>query len=245
MLDGCHGCATRGVGGSLLSTVTSVLNNGTMSVNNGRIDDHRRVYDGGSLDESDLTQRPKELFDRWLAEAFENGVRNPHAMVLSTVDAQGTPSSRVVIAKATDDRGVVFCTKYGSRKAEDIENNDRVALLFHWRELDRVVHIEGQAVRVSEEESDEHFNSRPLVSRLGAGSPQSQVIASRDDLLADIAEAGRRAEAGEPVTRPKDWGGYLVVPSAVEFWQGRPDRVHDRFRYRRVNDDWVIERLAP
>lgn len=221
-----------------------LADNGVMKLENGQIDD-RRDYDGGSLDESSLTPAPNELFERWLSEAFAQGVRDPNAMVLSTVGADGMPSSRVVLAKVTDSRGIVFYTNYSSRKGREISRSAKVSLLFHWRELDRVVRIEGRATRVSEEESDEYFNSRPLGSRIGAVSPQSTAIGSREELVSLVAEAAKKAEAEGAVERPSNWGGYLVVPTAVEFWQGRPDRLHDRFRYRHDQGAWVIERLAP
>lgn len=221
-----------------------LADNGVMKLENEQMD-VRRDYDGGSLDENGLTMDPNELFDRWLSEAFAQGVRDPNAMVLSTVGADGMPSSRVVLAKAADSRGIVFYTNYSSRKGRDISRSAKVSLLFHWRELDRVVRIEGDAARISEEEADDYFNSRPLGSRIGAVSPQSTVIGSREELVSLVAEAAEKAEAEGSVERPSSWGGYLVVPSAVEFWQGRPDRLHDRFRYRRDHDAWVIERLAP
>lgn len=218
-----------------------------MGLEHGKISGDRRQYDGGSLHEDSLPRAPKELFEEWLSRAFEEDVRDPNAMVLSTVDGRGAPSNRVVLAKAVDDRGIVFYTNYESRKANEIEHNRRVALLFHWRELDRVVRIEGRATRVSGEEADAYFYSRPPGSNVGAMvSPQSQVIASREELLGQVNELAARVEAGEAeVVRPNNWGGYLVVPAVVEFWQGRADRLHDRIRYRRDGEDWIIDRLAP
>ncbi len=153
----------------------------------------------------------------------------------------------MVLAKTVDDRGIVFYTNYGSRKGSEIERNHHVALLFHWRELDRVVRIEGLATRVDPDESDAYFYSRPIASSIGAMvSPQSEVIASREELLSRVHDLTARIEAGEETVVPPDhWGGYVVIPSTVEFWQGRADRLHDRIRYRRDRDSWTIDRLAP
>lgn len=218
-----------------------------MGLEQGQINGDRRHYDGGALDVNRLPAAPKDLFEEWLAQAFEEGLRDANAMVLSTVDGRGVPSSRVVLAKTVDDRGIVFYTNYDSRKGSEIERNHHVALLFHWRELDRVVRIEGLATRVDPDESDAYFYSRPIASSIGAMvSPQSEVIASREELLSRVHDLTARIEAGEEtVVRPDHWGGYVVIPSTVEFWQGRADRLHDRIRYRRDRDSWTIDRLAP
>lgn len=223
----------------------AVADNGAMALENGKIYD-QRDYDSGTLGESDLPASPRVLFESWLSEAFDHGLRDPNAMVISTVDDRGIPSSRVVLARGADERGIVFYTNYESRKGREIAQNPRVSLLFHWRELDRVVRIEGRAARVSEEESDAYFDSRHPLSRIGStASPQSSVI-TKDELAARITALTAGVESGEiELTRPAHWGGYLVVPDEVEFWQGRPSRLHDRFRYRRDAGSWRIDRLAP
>lgn len=203
----------------------------------------RRDYDGVELLEENIHSTPSQLFEQWLEEAVAAGVTDPNSMVLSTVSPSGTPSSRVVLAKDITDRGVTFFTNYDSQKAHEIGANPNVSLLFHWAELNRVVRIEGRAERISDEDSDRYFDSRPRGSRLGAiASPQSQVITSRSVLTDKIAELEK---SEEPIKRPANWGGYLVRPTSVEFWQGRPDRVHDRMRYRVDGAQWVKERLAP
>ncbi|MEZ7897595.1 MAG: pyridoxamine 5'-phosphate oxidase [Flaviflexus sp.] len=203
----------------------------------------RRDYDGGELKEEDLPPTPKPLFDQWLEEAFDAGIRDANSMVLSTVDPLGSPSSRIVLAKEVDRKGFYFYTNYDSRKGIDLASNPRAALLFHWAQLDRVVRAEGRIERVTDAESDAYFKSRPHGSQLGAiASPQSRVIPSRQYLSDRMAEL--EAQGGE-VKRPNNWGGYLLRPRSIEFWQGRPDRLHDRIRYRVHDGAWVSERLAP
>lgn len=207
------------------------------------ISDMRRSYESGELNETDLPSSPKPLFDQWLAEAVESDERDANAMVLSTVDQHGGPSSRVVLAKQVTPEGIIFFTNYDSRKAAEIKVNPRVALNFHWASLDRMVRIEGRAERITDVESDKYFDSRPVGSRRGAiASPQSQVIESRQVLLDEVEKLER---SGEEPHRPNNWGGYLVRPKVLEFWQGRPDRLHDRIRYRVVDRAWAWERLAP
>ena len=203
----------------------------------------RRDYDGGELNEEDLPPTPKPLFDQWLEEAFDAGIRDANSMVLSTVDPLGSPSSRIVLVSEVDRKGFYFYTNYDSRKGIDLASNPRAALLFHWAQLDRVVRVEGRVERVTDVESDVYFKSRPHGSQLGAiASPQSKVIPSRQYLSDRMAEL--EAQGGE-VKRPNNWGGYLLRPRSIEFWQGRPDRLHDRIRYRVHDGAWVSERLAP
>lgn len=201
-------------------------------------------YDLATLDEESAGADPIALFRRWFKEASDAGLLEPNAMALATVDAQGRPSLRTVLLKDYDDRGFTFYTNYESHKARDIAANPLVSLLFWWDRLHRQVRIEGPAAKVSAEESDAYFATRPLGSRIGAWvSPQSRVIASRAPLESRERELAQRF--GDTVPRPPHWGGYRVRPETLEFWQGRPNRLHDRLRYRAVDAGWIIERLAP
>lgn len=207
----------------------------------------REEYSMGGLDAADLTPEPLALFGRWLEEALAAGVHEPTAMSVSTVSADGQPSSRAVLLKGVDERGFVFFTNTASRKGRDLAANPRCALLFGWHQLQRQVRVEGTALRLGADEVKAYFDSRPRGSRLGAwASPQSLAVADRAELAEAFAAAERRF-AGAEVPVPEHWGGYRVVPSAVEFWQGRPNRLHDRLRYRRESAaaDWGTERLAP
>jgi pyridoxamine 5'-phosphate oxidase len=198
------------------------------------------------LDEHTADPDPFRLFRDWFEEAGRTGPADPTAMTLATADADGRPSARMVLLKGWDERGFVFFTNYNSRKGRDLSENPLAALLFWWPMLERQVRIEGVAEPLSPEESDAYFNTRPLGAQLGAwASPQSELIAGRAVLDARLEDVKRRF-ADQPVARPAHWGGYRVVPDTVEFWQSRPDRLHDRLRYRR-NDHkmWVCERLAP
>ena len=204
----------------------------------------RKSYEIGSLDEADAGNAPLELFHRWLDHAVTAKVPEPNAMTLATVDTGGRPSTRVVLIKYADERGLVFFTNYDSRKGHELAANPHAALQFHWVELERVVRVEGFVEKTSAEESDAYFVTRPLDSRLGAwASPQSQVISSRAVLVANAAKASARFGLNPP--RPGHWGGYRLVPDAWEFWQGRKSRLHDRVRFRLVDGTWRKERLAP
>lgn len=207
----------------------------------------RRDYSLAGLSEGDLAADPIQQFQKWFHEALAAEITEPNAMVLATVDAAGQPSTRVVLLKAVDERGFSFFTNYESRKGREMASNPRAALTFPWIELERQVCITGRVSKVSREESDAYFNQRPRGSRLGAwASPkQSEVVPDR----ATLEERMRRFEAqhpGEDVPLPPYWGGYILAPDAVEFWQGRPSRLHDRLRYSRQPDGaWKIERLSP
>lgn len=205
----------------------------------------RQNYQRGELLESQIASSPFEQFQKWFAEAQAAAVPEPNAMTLATVDSKLRPSARVVLLKGLDERGFVFYTNYESRKGKDLAASPQAALLFFWPELERQIRIEGQVEKVSAEESDAYYHSRPLGSRLGAwASPQSQEIADRSQLQA--LESRAQAEHGEAPQRPPHWGGYRVVPHTLEFWQGRPSRLHDRLVYRRDEaGQWKIVRLAP
>jgi pyridoxamine 5'-phosphate oxidase len=204
----------------------------------------RKSYERAELDEAASDANPLQQFDKWLREAIAAHVPEPNAMTLATVGAESRPSTRVVLIKGYDERGIVWYTNYDSRKGRELTANPHAALQFHWVELERVVRIEGSVELASAQESDAYYATRPLDSRLGAwASPQSQVISSRAVLVANAAKAAARHGLKPP--RPPQWGGYRLVPEAWEFWQGRKSRLHDRLRYRQEGSAWVRERLAP
>lgn len=209
------------------------------------LSDLRKSYEQGSLEEHEVASEPLRQFEDWLAEALRIGIHEPNAMTVATVGANGRPSSRVVLIKGCDERGIVWYTNYNSRKGRELEANPFAALQFHWIELERVVRIEGRVEKVSAEESDAYFKSRPLGSRIGAwASPQSEVIPGRGTIVARVAEYGLKFGLNPP--RPPHWGGYRVVPDYWEFWQGRASRLHDRIAYRlQADGSWLRERLAP
>jgi pyridoxamine 5'-phosphate oxidase len=206
----------------------------------------RNDYQSVGLARRDLPAQPVALWRRWLDEAQQAGIAEINAMVVSTVDADGTPSSRTVLCKAADDDGFVFFTNYTSRKGRALATEPRVSLLFPWHPLSRQVIVIGAATPVGREESEAYFATRPRGSQLGAwASEQSAVVADRAELEQRVA-AIEAEYAGGDVPCPPYWGGYLVRPDTIEFWQGRHDRLHDRLRYRRVPDGgWLVERLSP
>ena len=206
----------------------------------------RREYGDHGLDLPDLADDPVTMFRRWLADTVAAEIHEPNAMVVATVGSDGRPSARMVLLKELDQRGFVFFTNYESRKAEEIAANPAVALLFPWQDLQRQVRVEGTATRVSHAESEAYFATRPRESQLGAwASPQSRVVASRSAL--DERYGGVLAQFADldAVPVPPHWGGFRVAPEVVEFWQGRPDRLHDRLRFRQDDGTWRLERLAP
>lgn len=205
----------------------------------------RKSYERAELNEEASHANPLQQFDQWLKEAITSEVPEPNAMTLATVAANGRPSTRIVLVKGYDEHGIVWYTNYDSRKGEELAANPFAALQFHWVELERVVRIEGMVEKVSAQESDEYFKSRPLDSRIGAwASPQSQVIPNRGVLVANAAKYGAKFLLQPP--RPPHWGGYRLKPDNWQFWQGRPSRLHDRLRYTlQDGGGWLRERLAP
>ncbi|MDP9487375.1 MAG: pyridoxamine 5'-phosphate oxidase [Actinomycetota bacterium] len=211
-----------------------------------KVADLRNEYTRAGLDETDLRPDPLAQFRGWFEDALAAGLHEPNAMTLATATPGGKPSARVVLLKGFDERGFVFYTNYEGRKGEELGRNPRAALVFYWGELERQVRIEGRASRVPERESDAYYASRPRGSRLGAwASEQSRPVEGREVLESRLRALEREYE-GREVPRPPFWGGYRVEPEAVEFWQGRQNRLHDRIVYRRRGaGGWEIERLQP
>lgn len=209
-----------------------------------KLSDLRKSYERDELDEQLASPEPLRQFREWLQQALDAGIPEPNAMTLATVGPDGRPSTRIVLIKDIEERGLVWYTNYDSRKGRELAAHPFAALQFHWVEMERVVRIEGRVEKVDAAQSDAYFASRPLDSRLGAwASPQSQVISSRAVLVANAAKAA--AQHGLNPARPPHWGGYRLVPERWEFWQGRKSRLHDRLVYRLEDGVWVRERLAP
>jgi pyridoxamine 5'-phosphate oxidase len=210
------------------------------------IADIRKDYRLQTLDEAGVAADPIQQFGIWWQEALQSEIVEVNAMTLATANEQGVPSARIVLLKGYDERGFVFFSNYESKKAGDLQVNPMASLVFFWKELERQVRISGRVEKVTELESDQYFQSRPEGSRIGAwASPQSTVISSRQ-VIEEKVEALQVSFEGKVIPRPLHWGGYRVVPSSIEFWQGRSSRLHDRIQYTLQSDDnWVIERLAP
>ncbi|AIL33179.1 pyridoxamine 5'-phosphate oxidase [Basilea psittacipulmonis] len=206
-------------------------------------EDLRQHYDKDVLNESGLLANPIEQFEKWFQEAMNANILEPNAMVISTVSPQGVPSARTILCKGVSDQGFRFFTNYDSKKGKDLQANPYVSALFVWLEMQRQVQIIGRVQKISEEESTAYFHKRPVASQIGAwASPQSQVI-TREAL--EKREREFQEKFGEDVPKPAHWGGYLIVPEQIEFWQGRPSRLHDRILYTKSSDGWHHARLAP
>lgn len=210
------------------------------------VSDLRREYTLAGLKEADLDLNPFRQFDKWFQQALAAQLPEPNAMTLATVNREGKPSARMVLLKGFDERGFVFFTNYESRKGQELAGNPHAALVFYWAELERQVCIAGQVDRVSRKESEEYFQSRPLGSQLGTlASRQSQVVSGRE-FLEDRLRQLEEEYANRAIPLPPYWGGFRLAPSSLEFWQGRPNRMHDRLRYTpRSDQHWLIERLSP
>lgn len=210
------------------------------------IADIRKDYQLQSLLETDIAADPFTQFNHWWDDAVKSELEEVNAMTLATATLNGLPSARIVLLKSVTDRGFVFFTNYNSHKGKELEVNPQACLVFFWKELERQVRITGRVEKVSAAESDEYYNSRPAGSRVGAwASPQSSVIPSREFIEKNIVKVEEQF-AGTEITRPPHWGGYMVIPAVIEFWQGRTNRLHDRLQYSKMQDGtWKIERLAP
>lgn len=205
----------------------------------------RQEYEAGSLDETRMASDPLVVFNEWMEQAIAAGLLEPNAMTVATATADGKPSARVLLLKEVNGEGFVFFTNYQSRKGEELMANPYAALVFDWHTLQRQVRVEGEVEKLSPEASDDYFNSRPEGARVGAWvSPQSKVVQGREELNRLQEEQEKRFRE-EPVYRPPHWGGFLVRPTAVEFWQGRPSRLHDRVVYHKTEGGWAKQRLAP
>ena len=210
------------------------------------MDKLRREYTDAGLDEQDLDTNPFKQFENWFQEVIDAKLDLPDAMTLSTATRDGIPSARIVLLRGLDERGFVFYTDYESQKGQELAENPNAALVFFWRELDRQVRITGQVNKVSRENSNDYFQSRPVGSRLAAlASKQSEIIPDRKVLEERFKQLAEQYQ-DEEIPLPPDWGGYRLSPNMIEFWSGRPSRLHDRLRYtRQPDDDWRIERISP
>ncbi len=228
--------------------MSNISDSSSLEPNAGGLADLRMDYRHGDLHESDVLADPIGQFDRWMAEArlvHRVGMDEPHAMTLATADAHGIPSARTVLLKGVDERGFTWFTNYGSRKGAELAENPNAALNFRWGSLERQVVVMGTVAKVSSEESDEYFYSRPLGSRIGAIVSAQSTVIQRSDL--DDAAAAFVGQPESAIVRPAHWGGYRLAPLIIEFWQGRSSRLHDRLRFSRTDERaaWVLERLAP
>ncbi len=211
-----------------------------------KVDHLREDYQRGALERSELIEDPIDQFRAWITAAIKDKLLEPNAMTLATVDAEGRPNARIVLLKGFDESGFVFYTNYESTKAKDLAANPHATLVFNWLAHERQVRVRGPVVKVSKEETTRYFHSRPKGSQIGAwASPQSQVIPDRWPLESRVESMQKKYAETSALPVPEHWGGYRVVAEEIEFWQGRSSRLHDRFRFRKTDGDWVIERLAP
>lgn len=208
--------------------------------------DLREFYEGKPLNESTIEKNPIKLFEEWFNEAVRQNILEPNAMTLATADSEGKPSARIVLLKDFDEKGFTFFTNYDSRKGKHIAENNFAALVFWWDKIARQIRIEGMVKKISEDESDEYFNSRPRGSQLGAFvSKQSEIIPDYASLEKEFDRVSKKYK-DQKIPRPKNWGGYRVNPTMFEFWQGRENRLHDRLLFTKSNTDkWILERLSP
>ncbi len=215
-------------------------------MSNKKVADLRQDYQLDSLEINKVHNDPIQQFDDWFKTALDSNTPEPNAMILATADTKGRPSGRVVLLKGYDERGFVFYTNYESRKGKELLENPFAALVFNWLELQRQIRINGTVTKLDESKALAYFQSRPKGSQIGAwASPQSQVIENRLVLENNVAELIKEYENQEALPKPEHWGGFLVKPESIEFWQGRSSRLHDRLRYQQVEGLWKIERLAP
>ncbi len=205
----------------------------------------RQDYKAAQLNESDIVDSPFVQFEKWFNDAIKAEIFEPNVMTLATADRSGKPNARIVLLKGFDDQGFSFYTNYLSQKGKELKKNPQACLVFFWAELERQVRIEGKIEKLDKETSEAYFQSRPIGSQISAiASPQSQVVQSRSVLEQKVEELTKQFE-GKLIPKPAHWGGYILKPTAVEFWQGRSSRLHDRIRYVLVNGSWKIDRLAP
>ncbi|MCW1734360.1 pyridoxamine 5'-phosphate oxidase [Anaerorudis cellulosivorans] len=205
----------------------------------------RKEYKADPLREEEMMQDPILQFNRWMTDAVESGIPEPNAMVLATATPEGKPSARTVLLKEVNEDGFVFFTNYESRKGRELTANPFAAVVFDWHEIERQIRIEGQVEKISPEESDAYFDSRPRASKLGTwASAQSNLLNDRNELDERFLQFAKKFQ-GKPIPRPQNWGGFLIRPILVEFWQGRPNRLHDRIAYFKADREWIMRRLAP
>lgn len=210
-----------------------------------QFNDFRKEYKADPLREEEMMQDPILQFNRWMTDAVESGIPEPNAMVLATATPDGKPSARTVLLKEVNEEGFVFFTNYESRKGRELTANPFAAIVFDWHEIERQIRIEGQVEKLSPEESDAYFDSRPRLSKLGTlASPQSNLLKDRSELDERFLQFAKKFQ-GKPIPRPQNWGGFLVRPTLIEFWQGRPNRLHDRLAYFKTESGWIMRRLAP